>query len=266
LDGDGAFAAISAFGTRNPLYYTSDGVGLGFQGNWSAFQWSLGYLAPDAADPSQGAGLFNGAYGAIAQLGYNPSDNFSIAFTYINGYNNLDTGTGSVRSNFQFFVEDEFGQEVRTANNSYGLGFSWKLFDGFVLGGWGGLTQSRTLNAFVTGEIETDDGIFTQETGRGSLDIWNWAVTFAFPDFLKEGNLAGIIVGMQPWVAKSNLSLPEDVRLTDNKSSFHIEAFYQYALTDQIFITPGILLITSPDYDSRNAALIIGTLRTTFKF
>jgi hypothetical protein len=267
LDGDdGAAGAISAFGTRNPLYYMSEGAGVGIQGNWSGLEWTLGYLAPDGSDPSQGAGLFNGAYGAIAQLGYNPSDNFGIAFTYINGYNNLDTGTGSVRSNFQFFVEDEFGQEVRTSNNSYGLGFSWKLFDGFVLGGWGGLTKSRTLNAFTTQEFIIDDDVFTQETGRGSLDIWNWAVTVAFPDFLKEGSTAGIIFGMQPWVAKSSLSLPDDVRLTDNQSSFHIEAFYQYALTDNIAITPGILVITSPDYDRRNAALVIGTLRTTFTF
>lgn len=258
LDGDGAFGAISAFGTRNPLYFMAEGSGAGLQGNWSGIEWSLGYLAFDAADPSQGAGLFNGAYGAIAQLGYNLSDRFSVAFTYISGYNNLDTGTGSVRSNFQFFVEDKFGEEVKTANNSYGLGFSWQVVDGFVLGGWGGLTKSRTLNAFAAGN--------TEEVGRGSLDIWNWAVTFAFPDFLKEGSMAGVIFGMQPWVAKSTLNLPEDVRSTDNKSSFHIEAFYQYALTDNIFITPGILVITSPDYDRRNAASLIGTLRTTFTF
>jgi hypothetical protein len=258
LDGDGATGAFTAFGTRNPIYYTGEGSGIGFQGEWGNFQWSLGYLAFEGSDPAQGQGLFNGPYGAIAQIGYNPSDNFGIALTYINGYNNLDTNTGSVRSNFQFFADNNFGQALNTANNSYGVELSWKITDGFVLGGWGGLTKSSTLNPIFVSDEEV--------ISRGKLDIWNWAVTLAFPDLFKEGSIAGLIVGMQPWVSSSTLTLPDGQRSIDQDTSLSFEAFYQYALSNNIFITPGILVVTSPNYNYSNGTLVVGTIRTTFKF
>ncbi|PZV26109.1 MAG: hypothetical protein DCF12_11445 [Snowella sp.] len=258
LDGDGASGALTSFGTRNPIYYTSEGSGVGFQGTLGDFQWGLGYLALEGNNPSQGQGLFNGAYGAIAQFGYNPSENFGVALTYINGYNNLDTETGSLKSNFQFFAEDSLGQAVKTANNSYGLEFSWKVTDGFVLGGWGGFTKSSTLNPIALSEEEI--------LPRGTLDIWNWAVTLAFPDAFKEGNLAGIIVGMQPWVANSTVAIADGFSAKDSNTSMHLEAFYQYAINNNISITPGILVITSPNNDDRNSPLVMGTIRTTFSF
>ena len=258
LDGDGASGALTSFGTRSPIYYTSEGSGVGFQGTWGDFQWGLGYLAMEGRSPNQDQGLFNGPYGAIAQFGYNPSENFGVALTYINGYNNLDTETGSLKSNFQFFAEDSLGQAVKTANNSYGLEFSWKVTDGFVLGGWGGFTKSSTLNPIALSEEEI--------LPRGTLDIWNWAVTLAFPDAFQEGNLAGIIVGMQPWVANSTVAIADGFSAKDSNTSMHLEAFYQYAINNNISITPGILVITSPNNDDRNSPLVMGTIRTTFSF
>ncbi len=259
LDGDGASGAISAFGTRAPIYYLGDGSGLGVQAQFGAFQLSAGYLASDASDPSEGAGLFNGAYGIIAQVGYVPDENFGIALTYSNGYGSTatsvrDPGVGTNFANFGSFTEAIFGEAVPTVDNSYGIEFSWRVFDGFVLGGWGGYTNSVTLN--------TLDG----QINRGDLDVWNWAVTFAFPDAFKEGNTAGIIFGMEPWVSNSNIFLPGDIRVRNDDTSFHIEAFYEYAVNDNIAITPGIIIITSPDYNNDNSTLVIGTIRTTFTF
>ena len=34
----------------------------------------------------------------------------------------------------------------------------------------------------------------------------NWAATLAFPDLGKEGNLAGIIVGREPYVSDSDIN------------------------------------------------------------
>ncbi|EAZ90706.1 iron uptake porin [Crocosphaera chwakensis] len=260
LDGDGAFGAISAFGSRNPLYYMGEGPGIGFQGRlFEVFEWSGGYLATDGNDPSLGAGMFNGPYGLIGQFAYEPSDRLKVAFTYVHGYNNLDSGTGTLRSNFQTFVEEEFEESVNTVNNSYGVEFTWRIFDRFVLGGWGGFTSTRTLNAIDAGD-EFD------VIQRGKLDIWNWAATLAFPDAFKEGDTGAIIVGMEPWVSKADINFPDDVRRTDQDSSFHIEAIYQYPINDNIVITPGIIVITEPDFDDRNEALVIGTIRTTFTF
>ncbi|MDJ0659629.1 MAG: iron uptake porin [Crocosphaera sp.] len=263
LDGDGASGAVSAFGTRNPLYYMAEGPGIGFQGRlFEVFEWSGGYLATDGNDPALGAGMFNGPYGVIGQFAYEPSDRLKVAFTYVHGYNNLDSGTGTRRSNFQTFIEEEFEEfeaAVNTVNNSYGMEFTWRIWDKFVLGGWGGFTSTRTLGAIDIGE---DFDVIQ----RGKLDIWNWAVTLAFPDAFKEGDTGAIIVGMEPWVSKADINLPDNLRRTDRDSSFHIEAIYQYPLNDNIAITPGIIIITEPDFDDRNEALVIGTIRTTFTF
>ncbi|MEA5511007.1 iron uptake porin [Crocosphaera sp. UHCC 0190] len=295
LDGDGAAGALSAFGTRNPLYYMAEGPGIGFKGTlFEVFQWSAGYLATDGNSPDLGEGMFNGPYGAIGQISYQPSDSFEVAFTYVHGYNNLDTGTGSRRSNFQTFIEEDFETDVNTVNNSYGMEFSWRIAPKFIFGGWAGFTTSRTQNAInivrqltidemptqdlprgdipmeemPTEEIFTEtmptEELFTIE--KGNIDVWNWAVTLGFPDAFVEGDTAAIIIGMQPWVSKSTLALPDGLRNNDRDSSYHIEAFYQYPINDNISITPGIIVITSPDYDDKNDALVIGTIRTTFSF
>ena len=263
LDGDGASGAISSFGSRNPLYYMGEGPGIGFQGRlFEVFEWSGGYLATDGNDPALGAGMFNGPYGLIGQFAYEPSDNFKVAFTYVHGYNNLDSGTGTRRSNFQTFIEEEFEDfeaSVNTVNNSYGGEFTWRVWDKFVICGWGGFTTTRTLGAI---DIGPDDDVIQ----RGQLDIWNWAVTLAFPDAFKEGDTGAIIIGMEPWVSDANINLPDNFRRTDEHSSFHIEAIYEYPLNDNIAITPGIIVITEPEFDDRNDALVIGTIRTTFTF
>jgi hypothetical protein len=263
LDGDASSGALSSFGTRNPLYYMPGGPGIGFRGKiFEVLEWSGGYLADKGASPDLGAGMFNGPYGVMGQLAYEPHDNFKAAFTYLHGYSNLDSGTGSSRSNFQNFIEKEFkdfGASVDTVNNSYRMEFTWHIFDQFVLGGWGGFTTTRTLGAI-------DLGKDLKPIDRGNLDIWNWAINFAFPDAIFEGDTAGIIIGMEPWVSKSNLVLPNGLRNNDRDSSFHLEAIYEYAINNNISITPGIIIITSPDYDNNNNSLVIGTIRTTFTF
>ncbi|MGH8003031.1 MAG: iron uptake porin, partial [Brasilonema sp.] len=53
FDGDGAFGALSNFGTRNSIYYQMDGAGLGITQQFGdAFSVSLGYLASSPNDPS----------------------------------------------------------------------------------------------------------------------------------------------------------------------------------------------------------------------
>lgn len=254
LDGDGGSGAVSLFGTRNPIYYPVGDAGLGFRtelGN--NFELSLGYLASEASDPSVGSGLFNGSYSGLAQLVFKPSDHFNLGLTYVHGYNQLDTGTGSQLSNFRDLTNTLFGSEVPTSSNSYGVELSWQLSDRFVLGGWAGYTQARTLST-LGGTVD-----------RGSLDIWNWAVTLAFPDLGKEGNLAGIVVGMEPKVTNSSIDLP-GVGDEDEDTSLHLEAFYQYQLTDRIAITPGVIWLTAPDHNNDNDDVVIGVLRTTFTF
>ncbi|NMG06785.1 iron uptake porin [Brasilonema sp. UFV-L1] len=261
FDGDGAFGALSSFGTRNSIYYQMDGAGLGVTQQFGdAFSVSLGYLASSPNDPSSDNGLLNGPYGAIAQLTFKPSERFTIGLTYINAYNQ-ELGTGSQRANPISFLKSQLAAppdvtgepepvSVPFSSNSYGVQASLGLSDKFVLGGWVGYTNARNLSS----EGGTVD--------RGELDIWNWAVTLGFPDLGKKGNLAGIIFGMEPKVTGSSINeIPKD-----KDTSYHIEAFYQYQVTDNITITPGVIWLTAPDHNSDNDDVVIGAVRTTFSF
>ncbi|MEM1368955.1 MAG: iron uptake porin [Cyanobacteria bacterium P01_H01_bin.15] len=241
LDGDGGAGAISAFGTRSSIYYPPEGAGIGFDYQFSeAVGFAGGYLAADGGSPAAGDGLFNGAYGAIAQLTVTPTEDLAVGLTYTRGYN-VEFGTGSNRANPRSFLDD-----TAIESNTFGLEFSWQVADSVVIGGWGAYSSTNLLS----GDFDGDD-----------LDIWTWAATLAFPDLLKEGSVGGIIVGMEPKVTSADSS-----SLEDEDTSIHIEGFYEFKLNDNIAITPGIIWLTSPDHNSDNDSVVEGVIRTTFTF
>ena len=266
LDGDGGSGALSAFGTRSPIYFPPGETGLGIIHSFGEkLEFSAGYLAGEASDPGDEAGLFDGSYSALGQLTVTPFEKLKVALTYVHGLDQSDTGVGSDLSNIKSLTaagEDVdplepgvFEGGVPTVNDSYGAQFSLALSDRLVIGGWGGLSKVTTLSNF------TADG---QTIPRGTQDIWNWAGTLAFPDLIKEGSVGGIIVGMQPWVAKSTIDV--DGFDEDAEMSLHAEAFYQYQLNDNVGITPGVIYVNQPDNNEENDDLVIVTLRTTFSF
>ena len=257
---DSASGAISFFGTRNPIYNQVFGSGIGIRSELSdSFEVSAGYLAPNAADPGEEEGLFNGAYSALGQIVFKPGDRFKLGLTYVNSYNSSDTFTGSRLSNINSFIANEADVTVPITSNAYGVETSFNISDNFIISGWGGYTTSRVLES-----ASAADG--TTLVSKGDQEVWNWAVTLSFPDLIKEGNLGGIIVGMEPWVTESDIDIAGVAENTDPDTSFHVEAFYQYQLTDNIAVTPGAVWITAPDSDREIADTVIGTFRTTFTF
>ncbi len=254
LDGDGGSGALTNFGTRNPIYYYLNGTGLGIRHQFSKnLELSLGYLVNGTAnDPQKSNGLFNGNYGALAQLTIKPSDSLTLGLTYVNAYNTDFTANGSsgtTRAN----VFSYLGPDARVSTNSYGVEASYQVTPAFVISGWGGLTKARSLSTP------------THTTPVGDLNIWNYAVTLAFPDFGRKGNLAGVIFGMEPTVTSVSSSL-KNADLKDKDTSLHIEGFYQYKVSDNISITPGLVWLTNLDGNSANGDTVIGTVRTTFTF
>ena len=238
FDGDGSFGALSTFGTRNPIYGQLGDKGIGINHQFGdKLTLSLAYLSGTANNPTPGNGLFDGSYGALAQLTVKPSDRISLGLTYINSYKQpLLTGSNNATSTFN-------GEAF--SSNSYGVQASLGLSKKFVLGGWAGYTNSKVL----TGT-------------KGDVDTFNYAVTLGLPDLGKKGNLAGVIVGMEPKVTGSNFAGVTK----DPNTSYHIEGFYQYKLSDNITLTPAVIWLTAPDHNDKNDNVVIGALRTTFSF
>ena len=251
LDGDGGAGAVSTFGTRSPIYLSAEDAGLGINHRiGEKLELSAGYLASPANDPGDSGGIVNAPYTALAQVTFNPIESLTLAATYTHSRDQSDTGTGSSLANLQTFTEEEFGEAVSTISDAYGLQASWAVSDRIVVGAWGSLSKV-VADSSLDGRID-----------RGSQTIWQWAATLALPDLGKEGNLAGLIVGMEPWVTDSSIDTLGD----DEDTSLHVEAFYQYKINDNIAITPGVVWISAPDNNSDNDSLLIGTIRTTFTF
>lgn len=231
--------ALSRFGQRNPTYRTPDGAGFGLDyASDGGFIASLSYLAADAGNPSDGAGLFNGTYSASAQVGYE-ADNWGLGLFYSHAYYN-DADVDLTGSTATLYGRDPFSNSASSDN--LGIQGYVAFSPGFTLGGWAGHTWAD--------EKDSDD----------DARLLNWAVTFAFPDLGKEGNLGGLIVGQQPYIYDSEGVDDED------DPSMHIEAFYRFQLNDNISLTPGVIVVTNPSNDDDDDTAIIGALRTQFRF
>ncbi|MCU0567373.1 MAG: iron uptake porin [Oculatellaceae cyanobacterium Prado106] len=244
--------ALSRFGQRNPIYRapnTSAGAGVAFKFS-DQLALNLGYLSGEAERSATGAGLFNGNYGAIGQLTFTPSRQLSLGLTYVNSYAGLDgtngignnTGTGSGRARVEI--------DRPVSINSYGIQTNFRISDGFQIGGWAGYSHVRAI-------------------GVGDADVWNYALTLAFPDLGGEGNQLGIVAGIQPRLTGSDAEVGAELsggRRSDPDVGYHIEGFYRLQLTDNISVTPGVIFLTAPNHDNNNDAAVIGTIRTTFTF
>lgn len=271
---DGGNGSLSTFGQRNPIYRLGGGQGIGVNYKLGSVTLTGGYLAAEGLSPTEGNGLFNGDYSILGQLTWTPSARFSLAFTYLNSYFGagnfgFDNGkrqfglTGTAVANRLNGLNEGisiFGMLVTEPKpvvaNSYGIEASYQLSPKFIISGWVGLTKARIID-------------------YGDGDIWNYALTFAFPDLGKKGNLGGIIVGAEPYLANLNGSdfFPgDDIGAAPDPKRFkadvplHVEAFYKYQLTNNISLTPGVIWLTAPNQDNDNSDIVIATLRATFSF
>ncbi len=260
--------SISRFGRYNPIYRQSgDGAALTVNNKLGDnLELSLGYAVPGqsttAATPNTTAspanntgGLFNGSNAAIAQLAFKPSDALSLGVTYARSYSTSGTGlagsTGSSGSAFRStgmaanIGADSPFNGIKTSANHYSFAASYNL-GGPVLSGWYGWTEANA------------------ENGSGaSASTNNWAATLALPDFGSKGNTLGFVVGQQP---KLNSLSGVSNTTVDSASSLHLEALYKMKMSDNLDITPGLLLITNPENNASNGTEYVGTIRTTFKF
>ncbi|MEG4588645.1 iron uptake porin [Microcoleus sp. MOSTC5] len=247
LDGD-YDTVLTGFALRSPIYFPSGLSGAGFNYNLTdKINIGGGYLAgtPTANNPSQGQGLFNGPYGALAQITFRPTSQAAIAFTYLNAYDdgNINAPAGG------YFGSKNATQPFGTDNaltHGYGIEAQYAFSPKFILSGWYYLANTTSKSGVTKGADAT---------------VQSWAVALAFPDVFKEGNLGGITLGMPSKVTSNDVGLFED-----RSTSFMVDAFYRYQINDYIAVTPGLVMITNPDHNSRNDTVFIGVIRTSFSF
>ena len=249
-DFDGGSGSISAFAQRNPIYRLGGGQGLGVNYSFNDnLTFGVGYLAGEGADPSEGAGLFNGNYAAMAQLTYVSDDSrFGLGLAYNHAYfgeGEFAFDHAGFGNGFTGTAATNLGPQSDSVNtNSVGLQGYYQFSPKVALTGFFGYTNIDSVD-----EDDFDDA-----------DIFYYALGLALPDLGKEGSLGGIFFGAQPYVTEVD---DDDF---DTDVPFHLEAFYKYQLNDFISITPGVIWQFNPNQDNDNGDVVIGTLRTTFVF
>jgi len=60
--------------------------------------------------------------------------------------------------------------------------------------------------------------------------------------------------------------LPRRVGQEDEATSLHFEVFYRFRVNDNLYITPGFFIVTNPGHIADNDTILVGTIRTTFRF
>jgi hypothetical protein len=241
--GSSSRGSISRFGIRNPIYRQGGSTGIGLTHEFGkGFTLGLGYLADDANKVNEG--LVGRAYGAIAQLTYQPNKKFGIGINYIRSFNALDTNTGSERANDPF---QEKSEAIRA--DSFGLQSSIQIVPNVSLGGWVGLTRARALDL----------------PDKPSATILNWAATLSLVDLGVKNGLAGIIIGQPPKVMQ-NQFVAEGGAFVDPDTSLHFEVFYRWPVRENIAVTVGALMVTNPEHNAANDTIYIGVVRTLFRF
>ena len=257
----GASGSLSSFAESSPIYKIglASGGGVGFNFNpIEAVTISAGYFGGDSFNPSEESdgGLFNDEYSALGQVAVSLlDDKLQLAATYVHGsFGNFretnEDGTLGDPTNGIFDLgvgtndaTSPFGGNAELSTNSYGVEAALQLSD-FV-----------AFNAF---------GMFTDaqiSDGSEDAEIWSYGAGLSFPDFGKEGNLAAVFVGAEPYLAsRSTDNLSEDIPI-------HIEGLYKYQFNDNISITPGLIYIINPNGgEQEEEDAIVGVLRTTFSF
>ncbi|PAX60190.1 hypothetical protein CK510_03205 [Brunnivagina elsteri CCALA 953] len=265
--------SLSRMGRFSPIYRVSNtgsgqNIGSGVSANFklsNTVTLSAGYLARRGNDPSAGKGLFDGSYGTLAQLAFQPNKDATLALTYGHSYLSGAAGDVTVSGSYgSAFANTPFGAAIATSSNQYGLEASYRFSPKFVLSGWGGYTEAKA-------ETSSGTNSTTNVVNKGDkADIWNWAVTLAFPDLGKKGNLGGIIFGQPPKVTSNDFGpavlTPTTNRREDSDTSFHLEALYRYQVNPNLSITPGLIVIFNPEHNSNNDTIYTGVVRTTFRF
>ncbi|MGK7928157.1 MAG: carbohydrate porin, partial [Spirulina sp.] len=142
-----------------------------------------------------------------------------------------------------------------------------------------------TLNWAIIPEVEflswfgyTDSSLVSHS---GNVQTVNWMFGLNFPDLGGEDNYGAVFFGQPPRITGSNLrnngvlsgNIPSVFAgtfgvTTEGRSdrTFHSEALYYWRISDNIAITPGVIVIFNPSHNTDSDTIAIGAIRTTLTF
>ena len=242
---DAGRGAISRFAEASPAFK------LGRLDAGGGFDWLISdtvrlqgaYGVRTANRPQEGQGLFNSDHSAFGvQLFLKPAPTVLTGISYLNAYSGngrLDTFTGSFLADTNSFINEP--ARIQGVNAT----LQWRVFDNVTFSTWGTWLFSDALDS----------------DRSATTTSYLFGLSYADP-FQREGDLLALLVG-QPLRVVSGTGLPFG---EDEDTSLHFELFYRLRLSDRISITPGIFVVTNPEHNADNPALVVGTIRTTFRF
>lgn len=142
---------------------------------------TLGYLAGRPYDTTDGNGLFNGLYNALAQLAYY-GDWGAIGVAYSRGYApadqvNLTGSTGSV------LAIQPFGDNIAISSDLYAIQGFYRVSEHFNIHGWAGYINANAKGSGLSQISDSRGGTVVSNVSDGSsADIWYGAIGLTFPD------------------------------------------------------------------------------------
>jgi hypothetical protein len=231
--------SISRYGRFSPIYRQGAGgagATISFNPN-GALSATVGYLAGGnnnvSNNPIDKAGLTDGNYAALAQIGFQPTKAFNVGLTYARTYQNNVGGVNLFNSTGSSIANNPFGN-VATSANHYGVEANFRLSSKFILGGWYGYTEAEAQSA---GTPTLGGAPLTVNNGDSATFNY-WGASLALQDFGRKGNLLGFIFGQPPRATSNDTSITGGRGLRDSDTSYHLEGLYKLQLNDNISIAP----------------------------
>ena len=252
-----------------PAFYEQDADEIGIGGNYQFndnFNLAAGFLSnssnslvgtgggpvsaavdnlDDGASPSEGVFIDNWA--AMAQLS-GTVGNFEGVLAFVHEYTDGD-GSGLL-GGFRFYdgigtsATAPFVGSTDATAETVGLSMKYEFSPRFILQAFG-----------------THSWADAKSGATADAKSYSAGLGFIFPDLFREGNEGGIAVGVPPHVYDGS-----GLGSTDNDTPIAIDLYYDFAISDNITITPGGILLFNGNGSSNNDTTFVGALKTKFKF
>ncbi|MEE3717156.1 iron uptake porin [Tumidithrix elongata RA019] len=214
------------------------------QGNIQLF-----YGANDPANPvgtvaggAGSSGLFGGSTTAGIQLVWRPAEALDLGIGYSNSY--LQTNSLGTGLNADSISGIGALQPIRA--NTVAGNLVWRLSKNIAFNTWGALVFTDAVNT------------------NASTTFTSWLAAFSFKDLFSSGDTAAIAFG-QP-LYRNSVGGGANQGAGNVTTPYHLEAFYNFYVSKNISITPGVFFVFNPNSDSNNGTATVGVVRTTFRF